>query len=201
MWRKTTHAHPRKTLNKRGSVTFALSLGSGVFGILLLGTWKLLDASKQQIELQLKLDHCAGTYARELRAVHNQTERSNDRISQIRAALAASSLLPPARAALQAALSVEVMLQQARLTAWKIQSIKLRTQPSCRPTRHSLVSAPIDPGWKRIDAADALGPRPMRYLGPPVLSVESRAGMRTSRARLKRSASPLSATWSATWVR
>ncbi len=141
-------------------VPMALALliitGSG-FGI-----WGVQRQWKKNVELQLALDRCVESEALALRSQLRSLASANVRIRAIRQALAASSIVPKAAAALRVALTAQVAMQEANRATLALRQAWARAPKRCGGAVYAWIDAPM----LVRDPPDLLGPRPLRWLSP-----------------------------------
>jgi len=135
-------------------ITLVLVLGSlGVFGV--LREWRKL------VEIQLRLDRCVSKTALSLKTRLDSLEKSNLRMKVIRASLAASTVLPPAKPPLQAALTAEFLWQESQRALWVKTQMTWMAEQGCDFKRDLPLPIPTLP-WLR-DPPDSIGPQPLRW--------------------------------------
>lgn len=120
-----------RKLDERGGITPPMLLAFVAILIAIFGTWAVLHQWKHRARLQLQLDRCVRTAVTQFKRGGENLGRLNTAIRATRAALMASTLEPPVRAALQATLRAEVLAQQAILRAWEARRLSWRAGGGC----------------------------------------------------------------------
>lgn len=148
--------------DERGSFSVPLgllfiALAIGAFGILaVLRNWR------SKVVIQLEIDRCVGLSAQELRDTLSHLGELNAAMVATRASLAASTLLPAARAPLQAALEVEMTAQDLVRAKWAISMVRWLGQRGCRAGGGD-IPKPL-PGLElQRPLPDALGAKPLEW--------------------------------------
>lgn len=148
----------RTLKNDAGTISIYLSLWLGVIVFAMIGVLLIIEKSRRSVALQLTLDSCAGEYATDFARALNHFESLNQKVKLTRATLALGQALPPARAALSAAL-VALSIEQTRVAAlWKMKEIAWLARTSCSRAASWASSAPSWPF--RANLPDSLGPTP-----------------------------------------
>lgn len=159
------------------SMLFVVIFGAATALVVMMHEWRL------QAELQLRLDQCVGQKAAMLRDRQRQIEAGNQRIRVLRIALIPASIRPEIRKTLEAALKIQVLLQDALLKSWKVTQIAWIAHRGCGGND---IPFPLPSlAWVR-DLPDALGPRPLRWpeSTPKELSIRLHHSPRHSAARV-----------------
>lgn len=160
---KLESAPRRRKLKNRGAIGLPIALALGVFTTSAISLWKLRRDWERTVKTQLSLDRCVGEAAAWVENSISATQFANLRMKAIRSALGASTALPPARAALQAALEAEGVLQILRGIAWKSHELRWLVKPCGSVTGFAEQSFPGDP-W-HVPLRDGLGPQPSEWKG------------------------------------
>ena len=106
--------------HSEGFLQIPLGMALIILFILGFGVWGLLRNWRFITETQLRLDQCVGKMAFEYRDTLNSLAATNQRIHQLRAAIAASTLAAPGiTAGLQAGLKGLVLKQELELRLWE----------------------------------------------------------------------------------
>ena len=124
-----------------------------------IGFWSLLRLERHAEGLQLKLLSCVGLQAIRFKELQNDIEKTNRRIDQLRAALAASLTHPEAISLLKEGLSALSLQEDFMLTQYRVKASSWTLVYPCRSLffRLSATSAP-EPDWTR-PPPDILGPQ------------------------------------------
>ncbi|MDR3607346.1 MAG: hypothetical protein P4M08_08195 [Oligoflexia bacterium] len=138
------------------------------------GTWGLLRAWRFQVETQFRLDHRVAREALSLQRGLRTAEASNQRMTAIRAAAAASSVLAPqVLAAIRAELEVEYVLQEGLRIKWEAEQARWMLDFG---SRMALAE------WERLPE-DEIGPQPYTWKTSEFV-VETRSGSRSAAAKI-----------------
>jgi hypothetical protein len=152
-------------LNEKGILHIPLGIAFVCLLIFSIGAWGVLRNWRQNAETQLRLDECAGKKTVELRDTLNSIESANQRIKTLRASVGLGTLLPPAAEAAQAALAVQVGLQEAQRARWMMAQVKWLSSRGCGGSGD--IPGPIPSLPLTRDPPDALGPQPLRWTSQP----------------------------------
>ena len=155
----------------------------------------------RQVQGQLELDRCVATTAGRVRALVEGIDQDNARIREVRSALLPATLLPAARAALQATLSALVLHQEGLQVAYRVNAVAWLARAGCEPS--PLLARKLPTPWSELplirDPPDGIGPRPMRWLESPVkLAIQLGWEKRFARAVLSSRSTSSSITESST---
>ncbi len=152
---------PYERGDDRGALSLPMAIALMAIAIAGMGIWGLLRHWRHQVELQLRLDRCVGKTALDLKRSLLAIEGENAEIRRIRIALLALTLEPPAKAALESALLVEVGRQETELALWEGRRLAWLARRGCDGRGDSPVPLPGQ-SWQR-DPPDVNGPQPLRW--------------------------------------
>lgn len=165
MWERRfgTHRIGRAERDSRKSIEGSVSLLSllGMLAILGLafGSAGLLWNWRHQMSEQLRLDHCVATAAADFRDFLNDLVAANHRIRAIRASMILAEAQPETLPALQAALRLQVVLQDEKLLRWKTRQALWMARQTCGNPHDEMATLP-SPDLHR-SPPDGLGPNPL----------------------------------------
>ena len=187
-------------MTRAGFLAFPLALALATTSGASIGTWLLLHRWRLNTATQLRLDRCTADTAISFRSAMQRIESRNDRISALRASIAAATLQPQLIPALRTALNLQASLQVAELTRWRVKSAAWMAGADCAQVADLRVPLPQLP-WAGVPP-DPIGPRPLLWSSPRPISTYSsniRLGRppRHSRAEVYRHVQQ----WKLHWVR
>jgi hypothetical protein len=166
-------------VKEEGSVTLPLSLVLAVSIAFGLGTWGLLRNWRSLVEIQLRLDRCAGETARELRVTLRRTRDLNQAIFVARTTLAATVVAPQVAALARKALQAAVAGQEMLIAGWNLKRGLWLARQGCGGGGRA-ASLPALP-WTR-DPPDLIGPQALRWTGGRELRIQLSHGPRHAAA-------------------
>jgi hypothetical protein len=138
-------------LNQRGVLHIPFLLMTLTTTAAGLGLWGLLHDWKSRMDTQLRLDHCTGEIALELKSRLKIVAAENVAISITRAAIVAASsnyVTASSVPALEMTLHLEVAHQELQRTLWLIRQVKWIAQRGCGQKGDSALPLPTL-SWKR----------------------------------------------------
>ena len=144
-----------------GAILLPLGLVTAFFSVAGIGLWGVMSGWRKTAEIQLRLDSCVAGRALELRDRLTSVGNANLRIKAIRLALVAATLLPEARAALEAALKIQVALQDGQVLGWQWWQGLWLARRGCDGRDYPVGGLPDLP-WLGREWPDMLGPQPLR---------------------------------------
>ncbi len=147
---------------ERGSLSLAGALLTGTVAVLGFGLVGLIAHWHRLARDQLEIDRCVSTTARELRTWASSAESDDRRMKALRLALAPSTLLPPVRASLQAALQAVYLHQEYILVRYRATQARWMIRRGC-DGKSSDLPVPIRFLPVRRDPPDATGPQALTW--------------------------------------
>lgn len=170
-----------------GSVGVPLLLLGAVIGTAAFSALGYATLWRSKVNLQLRLDRCVESVARELVQVQTAIEDGNLRIKAERAAAAAAAV-PSMGASIEEArpvLEAEAALQEVQRGRWLLRQAKWIAARGCDGKSDAFWPLP-NLRWSR-KAADAVGPRPLEWDGKDTrLVIRLWRSNRFSQARVTR---------------
>jgi len=176
----------RNSKNNMGSLHFPMLMAVAVLVLSGIGVWGLMNHWRMLVGTQLRLDRCIGSISQEFRNRMNTIERANSNIKRLRLAIVAATLEPSLIPPLKAGLTLEIVLQDANLAAWKLRQLQWVTYQGCLKPGDWYLPLP-SMQWTRLPD-DPLGPMPLQWSGasPGFFHIEAGRGSRTSAAQILR---------------
>jgi hypothetical protein len=108
-----------------------MAVGLALTSLAFFGAWGVLRYWSKTVEVQLEVDRCVGQSALWAKTTLNEIETTNKAIEATRASLVVASILPPAEAALRAALEAAVVLQEGLRFSWQARSFEWKLGLGC----------------------------------------------------------------------
>lgn len=151
--------------SETGSVGLPLLLLGSILASAAFGALGYATLWRSKANLQLRLDRCVESVARELVSIQNAIEEGNLRIKAERAAAAAAAV-PSMGASIEEArpvLEAEVAFQEVQRGRWLVRQAKWIASRGCDGKSDAFWPLP-NLRWSR-KAADAVGPQPLEWDG------------------------------------
>lgn len=155
----------------RGSISVILMLFLIMFVSCILGGMVLLGRWHRIVNIQIRLDECAGRTALEMRKLLNFIEAQNSRIKIYRAAVVSSVAFPAAIPYLKKILQIEAVVRKAYITSWKINKATSSVIGACGRVSDRVLRFPDLP-WSEIPP-DWIGAKPLEWATPSVRREET----------------------------
>lgn len=154
----------RPKCDEQGIFHLPLLLSSLIIATTGLALWGMLHHWKGLAQTQLRLDRCTGEAALELKGKLERIRETNTQMIGLRTAEMAAPL-PPAKAALQAAVDAAAFYQEALRTQWTLKQSRWLLTSGCESSGDR--SAPLPTlSWTR-KPPDSLGAFPLDMNGLP----------------------------------
>jgi len=190
-------------LNEKGVLHLPLALLAVVLVLTGLALWGLLHRWKSLTQTQLRLDHCTGGAALELKSKLLKISSINAQMERFRDLEAAATLEPSAQEALFVAVNAEAARQDAIRMEWTLKRARWLTSAmsgsTCGARGDTALPLPVL-DWAR-GVPDELGAVPLRLEELPAsFHFEVRHSPRASAAEVYRRGDPDGNLYYAHWV-
>jgi hypothetical protein len=191
-------------LDKRGVLHTPLALMTALAVVTGLSLWMLLHHWKNLTLIQLRLDHCTGEIALDLKSKIHDVSQANEKIKELRLAeVAAAAVDAQAATAVRTLISLQALRQEEIREEWSAKQISWTVTSGCGDPRDRASPLPALQ-WIR-EPEDSLGQKPLHLEQlPPSFHFEIKHSPRASASELTRGvqseSSPSSSqAWHARW--
>jgi hypothetical protein len=175
-----------------GFATLPLAFLLAALASAALGLLGLQETWRRQVQVQLRLDHCAGEAALELATIQRAISSQNRRIHAARAAKAAALAAGQAQIAAAATATLELLgrSQDLQRLRWVVLQSRFAGWKSCTPNPMGRLSRPGPLPWHR-PPPDPIGLRPLEWPReiPRRIAIHFRHQNRSSHASVSESKS------------
>jgi hypothetical protein len=151
-----------KVSSENGFFHISLSLFTAISVITGFSLWGLLHQWKGIMDTQLRLDHCTGETALDLKSKLSKVAQVNDQIENVRATIKVAMATPASAEAvppLQLALHGLIIAQDGVQTSWNLKEVSWIARGGCGQTKDFALPLPIL-DWER-PPPDEVGEMPV----------------------------------------